>query len=62
MVEKRDEELKNREDIIEKLRGVTNVINVPPKLPEGLEKDIENQLEHIYTTLSAVNTNLQKKH
>jgi hypothetical protein len=56
LVAERDSELENRKNIIVKLRAEVE----KPKLPAGLDKDIESQLQNIYKTMSGVTSRLQK--
>jgi len=57
LVEARDDELKNRENIISELQSVASK---KVDLPVGLEKDIQAQLGKIYTTLSDVTNKVHK--
>lgn len=57
LAKERDEELQNRKNIIDQLRVEAG----KPHLPDGFEKEIENQLERIYATMSGVVSKMHKK-
>lgn len=63
MLQERDDELENRQNIIQQLKelGTGNYDQTPPPPLDYLKDEIEDQLRHIYTTLYKVSHEVQKK-